>query len=182
MIVRQFIILGMLATLGVAPLAQAKEAGPPGQKLPDTYQAMLDCRAITDAAARLACFDLHVGALAQSQTSGEVVITDKTAIREARRGLFGFSLPSLNIFGSGDGKAKSEDLDRIETTVAQVRRSSTGGLKLVLAESGTWEQTDGRVLAFTPKAGSNILITKGAMGSYFVRIDGQPGIKMRRVD
>ena len=179
---RQLVILMMLAVLFAAPLAEAKEDRATVQKLPDMYQAMVDCRAIADSAARLACFDQFVGALAESQASGEVVITDKAAIREVRRGLFGFNMPNLNIFGGRGGNDKSDELDRIETTVAQVRQTGSGAIKLVFAENGTWEQTDGRVLAFSPKLGNKILITKGAMGSYFVRVDGQPGIKMRRVD
>jgi hypothetical protein len=33
----------------------------------------------------------------------------------------------------------------------------------------------------TPKAGQKIEIKKGALSSYFLRINGQPGVKGKRV-
>jgi hypothetical protein len=172
----------MLAMLAAATATFADESRTPPLKLPDQYQAMVSCRAVAEPAARLACFDRSVGALAESQAAGEVVITDKAAIREARRGLFGFSLPRINIFGGRGDNNDDEDIQQIETTVVQVRHTSVGGWKLIFADGGAWEQTDGKLLALSPKIGDKIRISRGALGSYFVNVSGQAGIKMRRVD
>ena len=44
------------------------------------FTDVLQCRAITDAQARLACYDRSVGALAQAQQRKDVFVADKEAI------------------------------------------------------------------------------------------------------
>src|SRR5690349_9886190 len=88
-----------LAALAVATPAWAKDkeqAAPP-----PVYQAVVDCRAIIDAAQRLACFDRTVGEMAKAGEEKDLVVLDREAVRETRRGLFGFSLPKIKLFGGG---------------------------------------------------------------------------------
>lgn len=142
------------------------------------FRDMLDCRQVQDATQRLACFDRQAAIVAGAKERQEIVVTDKAEIRQTRRKLFGFALPSSSVLGSDDSSAESS---RLETQVASARRNRDGGWIVQLSEGGTWEQIDSRMLALSPKNGQKAIVTKGVLGSYFVSIDGQPAIKMRRV-
>lgn len=172
-------------SLAAAPLV-AKEPKIEAPKPPQLYQQVLDCKAIADPAARLACYDAKVEALADATAKREVVITDKAEIRKTKRGLFGFSLPIGRLFGGGDedeaDKAEAEEAKRLDTVVESARLSRDGMMLLTFKEGGTWEQTDSRTgFAVKPKAGEKATITKGMGSGYFVKVEGQPGVKMRRV-
>ena len=83
-------------------------------------QQVVDCRKITDAGERLACYDSSAQALDDAEKTGQVVVVDQAKAREIRRQSFGFALPSLsvlNLAGNGDG------VDRLETTI----ESAPGG-------------------------------------------------------
>jgi hypothetical protein len=131
---------------------------------PATYQAVLDCRTISDAAARLDCFDKSVAAFATSTQAKDVVVIDRATIRETKRGLFGINLPRLNMFGGND----DVEVDQIESTITAVRSSRDGLSVFILADGSRWQQTDGR---FTyPELGQTIVIRRAAMGSFKARV------------
>lgn len=168
-----------LATIGLAMAAPASSktqplaAAPP----PKIFTDVIQCRTITDNAERLACFDRSVGTLAAAQANKEVYVADKEAISEARRGLFGFSLPKLKIFGDED---MADDMKSIETTISGVGQWQRG-LVLTLKDGAKWRQTDSAYLD-RPKIGSTIRIRRAAMGSYFGSLEGQPGFRIERVN
>lgn len=151
------------------PLASA----PP----PKIFNDVVQCRAIADAAQRLACFDQSVGALATAQQNRDLYVADKDAMREARRGLFGFSVPKLRIFGDDD---MEKDVDQIETTVAGVSAGQRGFI-FTLKDGARWAQTDGAYMD-RPKAGSTIKIKRGALGSYFGSVNGKVGFRIERLN
>lgn len=137
------------------------------------------CRGITDNVQRLACFDRESAALASAVRSGNVAVVDQGEMRAARRSLFGFQLPKLPFF-SGD---KSADYvpDQIETTIRSVQDSGRGRYRLTLADGAVWETIESPMRLTEPRTGNKIVIKKAALGSYFLRIDGQTGIKGRRL-
>ena len=178
-------ILASFALLG--PAASAWAAEPPAANLdtPELYRQLVACKDIGDAAARLACYDRQVAAFDAATQSRDIVIADREEVRQARRGLFGFAAPVGRLFGFGsDGDGGAQDRDEItslETKVARVGRGQSGW-RLTFDEGGTWEQIDTRGWVMSPRAGQAAVISKGALGSYFVSVDGQRGIKMRRVE
>jgi hypothetical protein len=151
------------------PLASA----PP----PKIFQDVVQCRAITDAEKRLACFDRSVGALATAQANRDLYVADKEAIREARRGLFGFSLPKMKIFADDD---MDQDISQIETTIASVSQGPKGYI-FTLKDGARWVQTDGAYMD-KPKVGATIRIKRAVLGSYFASINGKPGFRIDRVN
>jgi hypothetical protein len=145
---------------------------------PAIYQAVVDCRAIADGAQRLACFDRTVGSMASAKEQKELVVMDRAAVREARRGLFGFSMPKLRIFG-GDDEDEAEQVKEIETTITGMRSAPDGFPIFTMADGAKWKQTDGRILY--PKVGAPIRIKRGALGSYVAQIDKRAAIRVMRL-
>lgn len=153
----------------------ADSNAPQGAK---SFRDLLDCRKLPDPQERLACFDRQAAALAEASERHEIVVADKAEVQQTRRKLFGFSLPASTILGD---EGDPQETKRLETTVVSARRGRDGAWIVSLAESGTWEQTDSKALALSPKAGQKVVLTKGSLGSYFASIDGQAALKMRRI-
>ncbi|MFM5931070.1 MAG: hypothetical protein ACKOPQ_09200 [Novosphingobium sp.] len=142
---------------------------------PPAYKAVLDCRAQSDSAARLACFDKAVGAMAAASDKKDLVVIDRATIRETKRGLFGISLPKIKIFGGND----DEEVNQIESTLTAAYSSNDGMSIFVLANGSRWKQTDGRYTY--PKAGQKIVVKRAALGSFMANVDGQPGVRVIRL-
>ena len=145
---------------------------------PAAIQALNACRAITDDAQRLACYDKAAGALLQSVQNKETVVLDKQAVTKTKRSLFGFSLPRLPFFGN-DKDDEKEEFTQIEEPIKTVRSIGYGKFRFTLGDGATWETTEG-INAF-PKPGQKVLIKKGLMGSYFIRFEGNRSVKGMRV-
>ena len=150
-------------TVGAIPLsAKDKPAAP--QQLPPVFEAVVNCRALTADSERLACFDRSVAALAAARDKEDIVVADRATIRETKRGLFGFTLPKLRLFGGTEG----EDVKEIDGTIAAVRSTDDSMAVLTLADGARWKQTDGgNTFA---KAGQAIHIKRGTLGSYLASI------------
>lgn len=146
---------------------------------PEAYQQVSNCRSIADSGERLACYDRSVAALDQALQARDVVMADRAEVQETKRGLFGFTAPIGRLLGLGE-KDDSDEIKEIDTTVTAVRHNRDGWL-LTFAQGGTWQQTDLRDFVLSPKAGDKAHITKGALGSFFISVDGQNARKFRRV-
>lgn len=165
------------AAVATAP-ASAKGKEKP---TPSPLVAAIDrCRQIGDSTQRLACYDTAAGALVQAANTGSVAIVDQGEIRKARRSLFGFTLPKIPFF-SGDGTAE-EAQRQLDSTITSVRPLNNGYFRIVIADNNAvWETTDSNISFDPPRAGQKISILRGPLGSYFLRIDGQVGVRGRRV-
>jgi hypothetical protein len=161
---------------GLVAAAPAAAQDMPKTSTPKLFEDVVQCRSIQDSAARLACYDRGVAALETAQKSNELYVADKAAMKEARRGLFGFSLPKMKIFGD----ESLGDLDELETTVAGVT-SGQRGLVFTLPDGARWAQTDKRYMD-KPKVGAKIKIQKALLGSYLASINGKPGFRVERIN
>lgn len=155
----------------------AREAPDPAS--PKEYRELMACRAINDGPARLSCFDRHSAELDAATQSRQVVIADREAVKSVRRGLFGFTAPVGRLLGFGS--SDEEEIKQIESKVVRVGHTGDGGWRLGLEDGSTWEQNDTRGFVLSPKAGNAVKITRGALGSFFVAVQGQRAVKMRRV-
>ena len=165
-------LVAMAYAGSAAAKTQPLAAAPP----PKIFIDVLQCRNLTDNAERLACFDRSVGTLATAQANKEVYVADKEAMREARKGLFGFSLPSMNIFSDDD---MEKEVDQIETTIAGVSQGQKGYI-FTLKDGARWMQTDGAYMD-KPRIGANIRIKRAALGSYFGSVNKKPGVRVERL-
>ena len=164
-----------LAVLAVATPAGAKDkkdAAPPA-----IYQAVVDCRAIADASQRLACFDRTVGEMAKAGEEKELVVLDRETMRETRKGLFGFNLPKLKLFGGGDDD--DQEVTEIESTIAGIRTANDGMPIFTIADGARWKQTEGRNVF--PKVGDPIRIRKATLGSYMANVNKRAAVRVTRM-
>ena len=148
---------------------------------PETIDALVRCRAIAVDAARLACFDQAAAALQAAQERRDVVVVDRQQVREGRRRLFGLALPRIPIFGGGDSDDEDDDQIRtVEGVVASASQDGLGHWVVALQDGAVWVQVDNNTLALRPRPGQRVVINRGALGSFMMRVNNQPGIRVRR--
>ncbi len=175
---------GVIATLAGASLilsvgAQAQD----GKRAADPFDPLRQCRAIPANAERLACFDRVSASLVAAADEGDLSVVNRDEVRKTRRSLFGFSLPDLGIFGRNDKAREKDEADEIQvlnTTVAS-SRTTAEGLVITTAEGARWLIDSPPRRLKTPRPGQSVELRKGTLTSYFIRIDGQSGVKARRI-
>lgn len=166
--------------LGLGTAAHAKDK--PERPQPQVFADVLECRAIAEPEARLQCFDAAVAALEQASTDKSVVVLSEETVQETRRGLFGFTLPKLNLFGGGDDDDENEVevLSEITSPIESVR-GGDGRWVFTLPDGAVWEQTDGVYLK-KPRPGQSINIKRAALGSYKAKVEGGIGFRVKRIN
>ena len=170
-----------IAILLAAAAATAAPPHPviaPGSQLINAVQA---CQQVKDDAARLACYDRSVSALTSASARGDVTVVDRQQMREARRSLFGFSVPKLPFFSSSKDKDVQDEPKRVVTTVASFVSLGNGYVRVRIAEpESTWESTEPTDL-FDVHSGDKVTIEHGAIGSYWMEIGGNRAFHAHRV-
>jgi hypothetical protein len=134
------------------------------------------CRAIQNDGERLRCFDREAAAFGASVDSKKVVVMDQQAVRQAKRSLFGFSMPRIKLFGDGDD---TEEAKEITTTLRTVRGLGYGKYSFTVDDGAVWQTTEAS--RSLPKAGEKVIIKRAALGSYFIKVGKMPAIKGMRV-
>lgn len=173
------LMVGM-AMVAAAPQAWAQDATVDSAAPAALIAQLAACRPLADDAQRLACLDRAAAALVDAQAANEVVLVDRAAVRDAKRAVFGFSLPSIRLFDD-DGEDEAEQVRSLSGTLAQVRPFSRGLHLFVLDDGSQWQTTEART-NFFPRAGDPFTITAGTLGSYNARVDGSRSIKVKRVN
>lgn len=164
----------LLVTSGAA---QADGNDKRDKPLPEVFAKVLDCRKLENPEARLTCFDNSVAALETANDQKAVIVMSEETVQEARRGLFGLTLPRLGLFGDSD---EDQSLKELTTTITSVR-GGDGAWVLTLADGAVWQQTDGAYLR-APKSGESITIRKAALGSYMAKVEGGRGFRIKRAN
>lgn len=141
---------------------------------------LFECRQIADPDDRLACFDREVDRVFDAQDSRELVIVDREQIQEARRSLFGLTLPDALLFGGADGD--EEGTDEITATLANASRGPNGLFTFELEDGARWLQTDRAVGRQRYNAGDTIVIKRSTFGSFRAKVNGRAGIRVRRIN
>lgn len=137
------------------------------------------CRSIAAADERLSCLDRASAALDAAIDAKRVRIVDRKDVREAKRALFGFAVPKIRLFGDRE-EADEPEFTELNTTITSARVVENGRVELRLAEGdATWMTTD--PMPFPPKAGAKVRVRKGALGNYFISIQGERSVRGMRV-
>jgi hypothetical protein len=170
-------LLVAAAILVAANPAAAKDKPVPPSPL---VSAIDRCRQMTDPAQRLACYDSAASALVSAANTGAVSIVDRNEVRKVRHSLFGFTLPRIPFF-SGDTTA-NEAQDKLDSTITSVKALNNGYYQIVIADNNAvWVTSDDSINFDPPRPGQKITIVRGALGNYFLRINGQVGVRGKRV-
>lgn len=153
------------ATLGAAPAGKT------------ALDEFLACRATSVDATRLSCFDAAGAKLAEAQKKKDIFVVDREQIRETKRRLFGFSLPNLEVLGD-----RSEPLATLEATLTSAQPGGDGAMTFVLDNGSHWHQQDDATLGFRLKPGGKVVVRRGALGAYYLSVDGHPSVRVQRVN
>lgn len=177
-------LLVVIPALSIAASAAAADRKPLPR--PALLKELVDCRSVTDAAARLQCYDATVAKVDAAEQAKELVIVDHAEVKKARRGLFGLSLPDLGgLFGGGDddkeeGVSALGGLEEISSTIKSASLSNYGRWTFTIEDGATWVQTEGRPIR-TIKPGQPVRIRKAALGSFFANINDQSAVRVMRL-
>jgi hypothetical protein len=169
-----YVAAAALSAALAAPLtAQAKDKEP--DRAP-AFQAVLNCRAITDNAARRACYDAAAGKMSEAEKQGEIVVIDRAQASAAHREAFGLHVPSLSFVTRA---LKPDEVNKVDGVVDSFRADINGRYTFVLQDGQIWRQISGD-LYHAPKHGSKVSIRHGSLDSFLMNVDGQPSIKVHR--
>ena len=166
--------LAVLLASGAASAKDPKKTPPPP---PQQVNELLACRGIADAGQRLACYDKTAATIGDAVAKEELVVFDKDSVQKTKRGLFGFSIPNLGIFGDEEGQ-----IDQVEGTITGYGHNADGGYIFRLADGSRWSQQDGKPIAIPPQNGDKVVIKRGVLGSYMLSLAKQPGVKVKRIN
>ena len=167
-------LISGLAAIAVATVPSIQDTA---QQRPESLERLIACRAISESAARLACYDAAAGALDAAQQQGELVVIDRVQANETRRQLFGFEAPSLpSLFGG----AAVPDIDAIETTLQSASQGGDNRWVFRLADGGVWRQIDSEPVRFQNRAGQEVRVRKASLGSFMLTVGGSRAVRVRR--
>jgi hypothetical protein len=174
-------LMPKLRFLLLLSLAGPLHAAEKNEPRPEILSKLVECRTVTDNAARLACFDRQVAALDEAERNADLVVVDRQQVKKANRKLFGLTVPDIGgLFDRKESdKNKVEEVTAIESILKAVGTTSQGKLIFVLEDGARWVQTESFSIR-TPRPGQPIKIRKASLGSYFATVNGQPGIRVRR--
>lgn len=166
----------------ILPLLMAAAAS--GAQAQETRRAeglerLAGCRSVADAGQRLACYDAAAAALDEAERAGEVVVLDRAQVEATRRGLFGFEMPSLDIFNRGGGRVEAPEIDNVAYVVAQARQADRNVWVFTMEDGSVWRQIDGRMWG-RPRAGETAVVRRAALGSFMMNVGDAPAIRVRR--
>jgi hypothetical protein len=168
-----------IAALACGAAAVAQQAGWPGSA--GFLDGLRGCRAIADVATRAACYDSSVGTLIAAVEGGEVRLVDREEVRRTRRQMFGLSLPETELLKPDDKDRAAEATDLFETTIASARQTGQSSWRFTTAEGAVWEINNPPRKIDPIRPGDKVIFKKASLGYYFIRINGQIGVKGRRV-
>lgn len=171
-------LVGVVALAGFGTQAWAQDAMP--EPSGEYVGQLKSCQSVVDDSERLACFDRAVGEIVSANDAGEVRIIDREDIRDTRRRLFGLSVPEVGVLKREEGEDK-EASELLESSITSVRYISGKKIRFTTEEGATWEIKSAPRWLRNVKTGHGVVFKKAALGTFFIRIDGQMGVKGKRI-
>ena len=142
--------------------------------------ALGGCQKLSDSGARLACYDKAAPALVKAANQGDIKVVDRETLRKAGRSLFGFTVPNFAFLG-GNKEDDQAIAKRLDSTITSFSDIGNGFYRFTIAEGGAvWESTESALLR-DAKPGEPVIITHGAMGSFWAKIGKQRELHVRRI-
>jgi hypothetical protein len=140
-------------------------------------QVLFDCHKIPDIPQRVAA-STKGDVVLVDRSKNDVVLVDRQQIRTMKRQAFGLSLPSLSQFID---KGHAEDIDtRIELVMTEAKLGRDGHMLFTFDDGSVWRQADDSDSGYGRKTGQKAVISRGAIGSFFLTIGKTPGVRVQR--
>jgi hypothetical protein len=165
----------LMITLILLPFSARAGDKPPVRS--PLFEQVVDCRHESDATKRLACYDRSVDAMNAAADAHQIAVVDQAQVHEARRSLFGLTLPRLSLFDGDDGD--KQDIDQIQSTITSTTYDQDNRLIFTIEGGARWHQIDDRP-SFQARRGAKVTIKKAALGSFFADFARGAGIRVRR--
>lgn len=169
--------LAVAVGIGAETPVRAQDSAAPTSE--NYIEALKTCRAISDERDRLVCYDQKVAAMVSANEAGDMQIVDREDLRQTRRQLFGFNVPEIGLLKGKDQDKEANEL--FETTITGARRLSSKAWRFTTAEGAVWEINNAPSRLVAIKAGDKVEFKKASLGFFFIRINGQMGIKGKRI-
>jgi hypothetical protein len=131
--------------------------------------AMRACRAQTDTAARLACYDrIELGSTATVAPAAPALSPQES-----------FGLPASPMAV----RAAPQQIESIDSTVLGTFEGWRPNTRFKLANGQTWRIADGSEAVLPPSTSQKVKITRNFLGTLFLQVEGSnQSPKVRRVD
>lgn len=178
--------VGTALTLAFAAPAQAQATG-------DRDRALVGCSVVKNKADRLACFEAVAREVPRSAPPAAAEAPQPAAAAPAPAAPVAAAQPSApraaaTDFGSETVRApvreresRPERPDKITARVASVTPRAPGMWRVTLDNGATWDFAESVSDFRVPGAQDEVEIRRGALGSYLMRFDKQPAIRVARV-
>lgn len=172
---KRYVGIGLLLAAAWPGSVAAREKDTPQ---PAIVATLSQCRAITEDAARLRCFDAAAGQLAAAIERQTVVVVDTEQVQKQRREQFGekrrLDLPV-------PAATASADIDQIDGTLQSAQQLKDNSWSLVLQDGSVWRQADDNPFGREPRAGDTVTVRRAALGTFKMKVGKMPAIRVRRV-
>lgn len=136
-----------------------------------------ECAKIDDTAARVACYDRNIGRDASTGPSTAPAVGDAVP-RSEPRAPSGFASETVQ---PRNEPAPQRD-ERTSAQVAAIAERAPGLYVITLDDGAEWQFTSSAPFSYQPpRPGSTVDIRRGALGSFLLRYEGQPSVRVLRV-
>ena len=160
----------------VMAAALVVQGGPAPSSADGAFDQLTACRRIAADGERLACFDRAAASLDDARRRKDVVVLNRAEVRQAKRSLFGFSLPSIRLFGQGED---DEPLRQLVGRVEDVSSLPGGLFRFRVEGGGSWDSTEAVMVPL--RKGDEVTIKAGTLGSYVANAPGRRAVRVRRL-
>lgn len=145
---------------------------------PEELAQAYACRAATNEAERLACYDSAIDRMLAAEEGGDFVAVDRSRVGEVQSESFGFNLPSIaDLMPRAGG-----DLQHLQLEVDRVVSLPDGRKLFVMTNGQRWIQVENES-AHNVRAGDSVTVRRAALGTYLLTSErGGAGHRVRRQD
>lgn len=176
--------LTALMAMGAAPFAAGASEAQESEI--DRIHA---CSSITDAGARLACFDAAVAAMKQAQASGAVSVVSRAQIQQAEKDSFGLGsaaqASAVTSVATGSSAAApvapTPEIEVMKVTIATATKRHDGTYRFTLDNGQVWDQTDTVSLGTLSRGTIEGEIRRASMGTFMLKPGNRSAVRVKRI-
>ena len=139
---------------------------------------MIPHRNSTNASKRSGLARFRLAGLAPPAAMVAVRVVETEEITQARKRLFGFTLPKIGLFSGDDG----EEVETLTSTITRVRQIGAKEYLFWIEEGNAqWRMKSNSIRFRAPKVGDSVEFKPATMGTYWIRVNGRKGVRGNRI-